>query len=113
MIDIYVRSASVAGTSAGTGQEAAVISLAATGITWSIRRMWSIQRMQYTVDWHLDHGDPEKPVQRLEQVGDFIDVVEQLLHDASERGLHVAYTSQHGSLHEFWPATALPIVSVQ
>lgn len=105
MITISVRTPGVAG--AGGGNGAVVEALAPVG------SKSSLERQMYSTEWHLRLDDPvdDKP-KRLEKLSEVAAEVGWILGEGSRRGLQVTYRRQSGFVHEFWPATALPIVTV-
>ena len=105
MVTISVRTPGVPG--AGGGNGAVVDALGPVGSTSVLKRQ------MYSTDWHLQpDGIVEDKPRRLEKLSEVATEVGAILGEASRRGLHVTYRGQSGPIHEFWPATALPIVTV-
>lgn len=106
MITITVRTASQPGAGGGDGASG-VESLSALGNT-PVR----LEQLRYATDWRLILG-PDSDVQHAESADDVVEALRMVLDAANLSGLHVTYRQQSGPLHEFWPASSLPIISVQ
>lgn len=106
MPSITVRSSSQPGAGGGTGASG-VQSLSALG-----RQPVRLEQLRYATDWRLVLG-ADSDVQHPESVEDVVEGLRMILEAANVSGLHVAYHSRNAPLHEFWPASSLPIISVQ